>query len=154
MPYSPPETPTMTRFLATSGAIVVVSPSATSAILVFQTSLPVLASTATVWAIQQVVNDLSVGQDRPVIDAVAAGLADRVEAHVRAIFPTQRITVFREIEGVEHIRPRRDHVHRVVGHQGLPLVAAEHAGGERPHRMKPARVLRVDLVEFAEPGRG
>jgi hypothetical protein len=48
MPNSPPAAPTITRSFTTSGAMVVVSPSLTSAIRVFHSSRPELASTATV----------------------------------------------------------------------------------------------------------
>ena len=49
IPNSPPEAPTRTRFLTTKGAMGVVSPCETSAILAFHSSLPVVASIATVW---------------------------------------------------------------------------------------------------------
>src|SRR5690348_16938228 len=49
-PSSPPLTPTSTWFFTTSGAIVMVSPWLISPTLVFQTCLPVFASTAMVWS--------------------------------------------------------------------------------------------------------
>ena len=48
-PNSPPETPTMYLSFTTSPAMVIVSPLAGSAFLIFQTSLPVLASSAMTW---------------------------------------------------------------------------------------------------------
>src|SRR5437773_1146233 len=49
MPNSPPDAPTMTRCFTTRGATGVVSPCERSAILVFHSSLPVAAATATGW---------------------------------------------------------------------------------------------------------
>src|SRR6185437_6118448 len=49
-PSSPPLTPTSTWFFTTSGAIVMVSPWLISPTLVFQSCLPVFASSAMVWS--------------------------------------------------------------------------------------------------------
>jgi len=49
-PNSPPLLPTSTFPFTTSGAIVMLSPRLISPTLVFHTSFPVAASTATVWS--------------------------------------------------------------------------------------------------------
>ena len=88
--------------------------------------------------------------DRAAVDPVAAGDADRVGVDVRAVLPLEREVRLGEIEGVEHVRPRRHHVHRVVHDERLPLVSAEDAGGEVPDRAQAARVRRRDLGEIGE----
>ena len=103
--------------------------------------------------VEQVVDDLAVGEDRAAIDRIAAGRSDRVGADVGTVFPLQRVALARQVERVEDVRPRRDHVHRAADDERLPLVAAEHAGGECPSRVQPARVVGGNLRERAEAGR-
>ena len=100
--------------------------------------------------VEQVVDDLAVGVDGAAVDRVAAGDAERRRIHVGAVFPPERIVFLRQVEGVEHVRIWRDHVHRVVHHQRLTFVAAEHAGREVPDRSQLADVRGGDLVEAAE----
>src|SRR5205823_9980359 len=86
--------------------------------------------------VEQVIDDLSVYVEGAAIDGVATGDADGVRAHVRPIFPSQRISLPGEIECVQHVGPWRDDIHGVADHQRLALVPSEHARREGPHRME------------------
>ena len=83
------------------------------------------------------------------IDGVAAGHAHCGGVRIRAVLEAQRVVFVRQVEGVEDIRPGRNHVHRVVHDQGLTLVPTKHAGGERPHGAQRADIAGVDFVEGA-----
>ena len=104
--------------------------------------------------VEQVVHDLPVGVERPAVDHVTAGDPDGSRVHVGAVLPLQRVTFPREVEGIEHVGVRRHRVHRVVHHQRLPFVPAEHARGEGPDSAEPLHVRRFDAGQCAVAGRG
>ena len=103
--------------------------------------------------VEQVIDDLSVGVEGAAIDGVATGDPDGVRAHVRPIFPPQRISLLGEIECVQHVWPRRDDIHGVADHQRLALVSSENTRREGPHRMERAGILPGDSGEAAVAGR-
>jgi hypothetical protein len=99
--------------------------------------------------VQQVVHDLSVGVEGAAVDRIAAGDAEGIGIDGRTILPLQRVALPGEVEGVEHVRVRRDDVHRVVDHERLTLVPTQHPGREGPHRAQAARVGARDLPQVA-----
>ena len=104
-------------------------------------------------SVEQVVDDFSVGKKRAAIYAIAARFPDRISAHIRSIFPPERIALFAKVECVQNVGPGSDDVHRAVDDQRLTLVPAENARGECPQRMQTRGIARVDLIKTAVAGR-
>ena len=100
-------------------------------------------------AIEQVVDDLAVGVEGAAVDDIATRDADRIRADGRPVLPFQRIAFLLQIERVQHIRIRRDDIHRVVHDQRLTFMSAKDAGGERPDGVQPRGVLRIDECQTA-----
>ena len=97
--------------------------------------------------VEQVVDDLAVGERRAAIHDVAARDADRRLRILRPVLPLERKARLRQIERVRHVRVWRDDVHRVADDERLALVAAQHAGRECPRDVEILRVARRDLRE-------
>src|SRR5437762_785122 len=151
MPNSPPDAPTTTRCFTTRGATGVVSPCERSAILVFHSSLPVAAATATVCPSSRLYTILP-SEEGAAIDGVAAGDAKGIGIHRGTVLPFQGIALPREVEGIEDVRVGGDDVHRMVDDERLPLVPAQHAGREAPHGAQAAGVGSRYLGQVAVAG--
>ena len=100
-------------------------------------------------SVEQVVHDFAARVERAPIDRVTTGDAEGVRIHRGAVLPFERIALAREVERVQHVGIGRDNVHRVVDHEGLSLVPAQHASRERPHRPQARRVGGRDLAQVA-----
>ena len=139
-PISPPLEPTMTLSFTTIGAIVIVSPRARSPIFVRQSRLPRRRVDRDGVAVEQVVEDLAVGEGGAAIHDVAAGEADRRlrvlgrAFHLSGCPACVRSSAYDTFGyGVT--------MYIVLPHdERRALVTAQHAGGEGPRGVQ---ILRV-----------
>ncbi len=141
--------PTMTLSLTTIGADVIVSPFFGSPFLTLQTSLPVLASSATTCRIGLVEDDLAVAIGDAAVDRVAAHHRDDRRILLRLVLP-EDLAVVVEIEREDVVRERR--AARYITSpmtSGAAFMAAQHAGRECPDRTQILDVVLVDLLELA-----
>ena len=91
--------------------------------------------------------DGAVGVGQATVDRVTAHDRDHGRILLRLVLPEDlRLVV--EVEGVHDVRERRVHVHHVADDERRALVAAQHAGRERPGDLQVLDVLGVDLVEL------
>jgi hypothetical protein len=104
--------------------------------------------------VQGVVEDLSVGIARPLVDDVAAGNSLSGAEHLRPICPFERRARPGQVERVEKVRVRRDDVQGVADDQRGGLMAPGETGREREADAERLHVAGVDLVERAIAGAG
>jgi hypothetical protein len=82
-------------------------------------------------AVEGIHEDAAVGIGDAAVHQVAAGHALGFRVRVRLEFPLHRRAGFAQVERVQVIRERRDHVHRVADHDGRGFLAAVHPGRRR-----------------------
>jgi len=80
--------------------------------------------------VERVEEDGTVGINRAAIDDVAAGDALRGREWLRLELPFHRRAGLGEIERIQHIRKRRDDVHRAVHDERWCFVTSKEAGRE------------------------
>ncbi len=117
------------------------------AVLGLPDHLPVLGIECHERGVGLVQEDLAVRISKPAIDGIAAHHRNDVRILRDLVFPKD-LAVMVEVECEYRIRERAVHVHDVANDQRAALVAAQHAGRERPGHLQLADVLRVDLLEL------
>src|SRR3954452_3166994 len=93
-------------------------------------------------AVEQVVDNLSVCVGGTATNGVAAGHADCSRVRIGTVLPLKRIAFARQIERIEHVGIRSDHVHCAVHYQWLAFVPAKDSCRESPYRFQPPSVAR------------
>ena len=92
----------------------------------------------------------AVGIGRATVDRVAAHHRNDVRILLGLVLPDD-LAVIGEIEGVDDIRERRVHVHRVTDHQRRAFMPAQNAGRECPRDLQIADVSGIDLIQLGIP---
>ena len=150
-PNSPPELPTSTLPFTTSGAMVMLSPLLMSPSFVFQSCLPVSASTAMVLPSRVLMMTLPCQYTAPRLTTSQHATPCAAASGCGSVFPLLRRAGLGEVQRVEDVGVRRHDVHRVADDDRRRLLAAvPGAGGKGEFHLELADVGAVDLVERAE----